>query len=107
MLTRSHPSAWTAADYIAISTVCTTKLQTRPRLSIEISAHFLEPSVFFASSDISSILWVKCCLGNSEHSRLPEVDRGERHCEEALELQFSVRRAPSKKRPAGEKRRRC
>lgn len=35
----------------------------------------------FAASDISSILWVKCCLGNSEG-----VDCGERHCEEALEL---------------------
>lgn len=43
MLTRSHPSACTAADYIAISTVCTTKLQTHSRLSIEISAHLLEP----------------------------------------------------------------
>lgn len=43
MLTRAHPSACTAADCIAISTVCTTKLQMRPRLSIEISAHLLEP----------------------------------------------------------------
>lgn len=44
MLTRSHPSARLAADYIAISTVCTTKLQTRPApASIQISANLLEP----------------------------------------------------------------
>lgn len=43
MLTRSHPLARLAADYIAISTVCTTKLQTRPaQASIQISAHLLE-----------------------------------------------------------------
>lgn len=44
MLTRSHPSARIGADYIAISTVCATKLQTRPApTSIQISAHLLEP----------------------------------------------------------------
>lgn len=55
----------------------------------------------FAASDILSILWVKCCLGNSKQSRLPGVVWGERHCEEALELQFSVRIALNKKRPTG------
>lgn len=44
MLTRSHPSARIGADYIAISTVCATKLPTRPApTSIQISAHLLEP----------------------------------------------------------------